>query len=507
MHVFINPLVAWIWIGGGDRGAGRHLRRVAGSTQARGPCSRDVGPGAAAGRGHGPGNGRGGHVTGRAAALAAGAGPGAAAGLAAGRQPLALGAGCRRPGARLQPRLDRRRRRSPPPAWPGGPYLRRTSGRAGAALVRGRAAGPAGGAAAVRRPADVVGVLYRDTADAAPASSWRTYGDGGWTQLPTPASGSRARWGVLGPPESYLVDAGGTVVRPQDRAPHLEPARRRSWASCRDRTREVASLPARRAGRLLVLAGACWPRWRSAPRPRADRRRARAGAGRRAALPGLPVAVGGRVTDRRPRPAIRAEIESQVAAGQAATTRSARYFVDSYGEWILLAPPDPLVWWLPVVASRWRGAAGAGGLVPRRSQRAPTRRRPPLSEVVVRGGASTNPRGAGGARWLSCCCCSSSWRPSGLLIAWPLLDREPPQLAHGADPRCARRGWCATGWRWRRCGTSRPIGAPGRWTTPRIAAQRSEAEAMRPHRRWSTATGPRRGSGRHAPSAGCAARR
>lgn len=47
--------------------------------------------------------------------------------------------------------------------------------------------------------------------------------------------------------------------------------------------------------------------------------------------------------------AIHDEIARQVAAGR--TDREIRdYFVASYGQWILLAPPEPLVWWLPVAA-------------------------------------------------------------------------------------------------------------------------------------------------------------
>jgi cytochrome c-type biogenesis protein CcmH len=44
--------------------------------------------------------------------------------------------------------------------------------------------------------------------------------------------------------------------------------------------------------------------------------------------------------------AIHAEIEDQVAAGRTDDEIRA-YFVASYGEWILLAPPEPVVWWVP----------------------------------------------------------------------------------------------------------------------------------------------------------------
>lgn len=45
--------------------------------------------------------------------------------------------------------------------------------------------------------------------------------------------------------------------------------------------------------------------------------------------------------------AIRAEIAEQVAAGRS-DQEIRRHFVDRYGEWILLAPDDPVAWWLPV---------------------------------------------------------------------------------------------------------------------------------------------------------------
>jgi cytochrome c-type biogenesis protein CcmH/NrfF len=45
--------------------------------------------------------------------------------------------------------------------------------------------------------------------------------------------------------------------------------------------------------------------------------------------------------------AIRAEIGEQVVAGRS-DEEIRRHFVDRYGQWILLAPDDPLAWWLPV---------------------------------------------------------------------------------------------------------------------------------------------------------------
>jgi cytochrome c-type biogenesis protein CcmH len=47
--------------------------------------------------------------------------------------------------------------------------------------------------------------------------------------------------------------------------------------------------------------------------------------------------------------AIRRQIVEQLAAGKAAAQVRA-YFVERYGEWILLSPTSPLAWWLPPVA-------------------------------------------------------------------------------------------------------------------------------------------------------------
>jgi cytochrome c-type biogenesis protein CcmH len=47
--------------------------------------------------------------------------------------------------------------------------------------------------------------------------------------------------------------------------------------------------------------------------------------------------------------AIRRQIVEQLAAGQSPEQIRA-YFVARYGEWILLAPPSPFAWWIPVAA-------------------------------------------------------------------------------------------------------------------------------------------------------------
>jgi cytochrome c-type biogenesis protein CcmH len=46
--------------------------------------------------------------------------------------------------------------------------------------------------------------------------------------------------------------------------------------------------------------------------------------------------------------AIRAEIAEQLAAGRT-PDEIRQHFVARYGDWILLAPTDPLAWWLPAL--------------------------------------------------------------------------------------------------------------------------------------------------------------
>jgi cytochrome c biogenesis protein CcmG, thiol:disulfide interchange protein DsbE len=57
----------------------------------------------------------------------------------------------------------------------------------------------------------ILGVLYRDTSEAA-RDFLRRYGDGGWTHLADPGERLASDWGVLGPPETFLVDAEGLVA-------------------------------------------------------------------------------------------------------------------------------------------------------------------------------------------------------------------------------------------------------------------------------------------------------
>jgi cytochrome c biogenesis protein CcmG/thiol:disulfide interchange protein DsbE len=57
----------------------------------------------------------------------------------------------------------------------------------------------------------ILGVLYRDSPAGARAFLER-YGDGGWQHLSDPGERLAGEWGVLGPPESFLVDADGRVA-------------------------------------------------------------------------------------------------------------------------------------------------------------------------------------------------------------------------------------------------------------------------------------------------------
>jgi cytochrome c biogenesis protein CcmG, thiol:disulfide interchange protein DsbE len=57
----------------------------------------------------------------------------------------------------------------------------------------------------------ILGVLYRDSPEAARAFL-ATYGDGGWEHLADPGEVLAGAWGVIGPPETFLVDADGRVA-------------------------------------------------------------------------------------------------------------------------------------------------------------------------------------------------------------------------------------------------------------------------------------------------------
>jgi cytochrome c biogenesis protein CcmG/thiol:disulfide interchange protein DsbE len=57
----------------------------------------------------------------------------------------------------------------------------------------------------------ILGVLYRDTPEAA-RRFLATYGDGGWPHLADPGERLAGAWGVIGPPETFLVDADGRVA-------------------------------------------------------------------------------------------------------------------------------------------------------------------------------------------------------------------------------------------------------------------------------------------------------
>jgi cytochrome c biogenesis protein CcmG/thiol:disulfide interchange protein DsbE len=57
----------------------------------------------------------------------------------------------------------------------------------------------------------ILGVLYRDTPEAA-RGFLATYGDGGWVHLADPGERLAGEWGVLGPPETFLVGGDGRVL-------------------------------------------------------------------------------------------------------------------------------------------------------------------------------------------------------------------------------------------------------------------------------------------------------
>ncbi len=57
----------------------------------------------------------------------------------------------------------------------------------------------------------ILGVLWRDSPEAA-RTFLQTYGDGGWQHLSDPGERLAGAWGVVGPPETFLVDADGRVA-------------------------------------------------------------------------------------------------------------------------------------------------------------------------------------------------------------------------------------------------------------------------------------------------------
>jgi cytochrome c-type biogenesis protein CcmH/NrfF len=76
--------------------------------------------------------------------------------------------------------------------------------------------------------------------------------------------------------------------------------------------------------------------------------------------------------------AIRDEIAEQVAAGRS-DEEVRRHFVDRYGEWILLAPDDPLAWWLPAAVMLAGVAAFAAWLMVGRGGRVHARTTQPAA--------------------------------------------------------------------------------------------------------------------------------
>jgi cytochrome c biogenesis protein CcmG/thiol:disulfide interchange protein DsbE len=57
----------------------------------------------------------------------------------------------------------------------------------------------------------ILGVLYRDSPEDA-RDFLEAYGDGGWRHLSDPGERLAGEWGVLGPPETFLVGPDGRVA-------------------------------------------------------------------------------------------------------------------------------------------------------------------------------------------------------------------------------------------------------------------------------------------------------
>jgi cytochrome c biogenesis protein CcmG/thiol:disulfide interchange protein DsbE len=57
----------------------------------------------------------------------------------------------------------------------------------------------------------ILGVLYRDS-PAAASAFLEEHGDGGWDHLSDPGERLAGEWGVLGPPETFLVGPDGRVA-------------------------------------------------------------------------------------------------------------------------------------------------------------------------------------------------------------------------------------------------------------------------------------------------------
>jgi cytochrome c biogenesis protein CcmG, thiol:disulfide interchange protein DsbE len=75
----------------------------------------------------------------------------------------------------------------------------------------------------------LLGVLYRDSPEGAQSFLDR-YGDGGWPHLIDPGGELARAFGVLGPPETFLVDADG-ILRVRQIGPMSSEVMRRQFAT------------------------------------------------------------------------------------------------------------------------------------------------------------------------------------------------------------------------------------------------------------------------------------
>ncbi len=193
----------------------------------------------------------------------------------------------------------------------------------------------------------LVGILYDDNPADAREFLVR-YGDGGWPNADDPSGAVALAYGVLGPPETFFVDADwhrpGQALRPPDGGGHgRQPGPDRGHAMTTARAGRWIGLVLVAAaiivGALLVLRPA-------APPSAAEQARAIAAELRCPDCAGLSAAD----SPTQAAAEIRREVAAQLAAGQTPDEIRAS-FVARYGSWILLTPPGPAPWLIPLLAT------------------------------------------------------------------------------------------------------------------------------------------------------------